>query len=217
VDRGFRAGTEDRSIEDLSFDDDSPAGLPVQRLDANQPDSLPILDASIIDVYTNSQCAFICVDPGCRKTWEFAQRKLKELKSYKSISILLILNFRDRKPPSKLQSENLNSLNRMLKENETETAEGRMKRTSESQNDTSQWLSEHDVRAYLESLGDDEDGKTFLSRCEVCEASMKFCFGLSTIYHFLSIPYFRLKEASLQRQLELGECLFHCQYELCIL
>eukprot|EP00968_Pinguiococcus_pyrenoidosus_P010704 scaffold848_cov247-Pinguiococcus_pyrenoidosus.AAC.20 len=95
VDHGFHPdGDGLRNRREADVDADAPAGLPQDVQVKDRKEDLTILDASVVDVYKDCQCAIVCVHPGDgQQSWEYAHSLLKDLPSH--VCALLMLNFQD--------------------------------------------------------------------------------------------------------------------------
>lgn len=162
VDEGFRAGgAKDSALRETDVDDDAPAGLPEAEAASEEAEGagqLPVLDASVVDVFKDAQSAILCVNPGSESSWEYATKRMDEVPA--DLPILVLLNFRDLKP------------------------------------EEGSWVTKEEAEAAIK-----ERGRLGFA----CEGSMANCFGLRPIYEYLSIPFYRHKQQSLRKQIDIAQ------------
>jgi hypothetical protein len=168
------------------------------------------LDSSVLDVYTGCHTAIFIINPFDIKSYEYVESNYKEVPG--GTSILILQSFRDQivKSPddpepssdtlSSKSTDTVNSLqnNEVIigikseKENNEDIKTHRVVVTAEM---IEQLVAA--IKAHRAAADDAIDASV-----HTFEISNMNCYGLKELYHYLCIPFLRLKQASLLAQLQ---------------
>ncbi len=163
---------------DKGADPDALAGLP-SLVEGRQGSgmgahTLGVLDATILDVYKDAQCAVWVVNPFSATALAYVRQEVDQAPAH--IPVLFILNFRDLLPDEDVEAASSSS---------SSSAGGR---------------AVHVTLAALHTLAAEQQqqGRT----CHAFACSQKNCFGLRVLFEYLNVPFLMTKELLLRKQLE---------------
>ena len=172
------------------------------------------LDSSVLDVYTGCHTAIFIINPFDIKSYEYVQSNHQDVP--RGTAILILQSFRDQimKSPddpeptsdtlSSKSTDTVNSLqnNEVIigikteKENNEDIKSHRVVVTTEM---IEQLVA--DIKA--QRIAADESSDASVHTFEISNLN---CYGLKELYHYLSIPFLHLKQASLLSQLQTIKC-----------